>query len=374
MASQHICLLVGERSGDRHGAGLIQALQGCGDYRFSGLGGPQMKKLAPSVEDWVEEAAVVGLVEVLKKYGFFRRRFAAILQQILLEKPDAVVLIDYPGFNLRLAKALRDAKFGGKILYYISPQVWAWHRSRIPKMAQWLDLMLCIFPFEKKLYEGYGLKTEFTGHPLVAWHRAQDQGQVRVAHRVGLFPGSRRREIAKVFTPMLEAVRQLQATLPPGTEFVASAASPKLQKLMAEQLAQFPGLPVTIEVGTVYDMMRTCTVGAVASGTATLEASILGLPYVLVYKVAWPTYVIGKQLIKVPYLGMINILAGQQVVPELIQGDCNGSKIAAGLTELMQNESARHQQLQLAKETIAQLGQTDAYLQAAKAVQGVLTS
>jgi lipid-A-disaccharide synthase len=371
-AGSSLYIVVGERSGDRHGAGLIQSLHQLNpSIQIHGLGGPQMRILAPNIDDWVEEAAVVGLVEVLRKYRFFKKRFAETLAQILSTQPTAVVLIDYPGFNLRLAEALRKAKFTGKILYYISPQVWAWHRSRIPKMAKWLDLMLCIFPFEKDLYLGYGLNTEFTGHPLVAWHRAQDAGQIRQTKLVGLFPGSRRREITKVFTPMLEAAKIMHLA-DPELKFKASAASEKLAVLMREQLTAFPRLEIDIEVGTVYQLMRTCTVGVVASGTATLEAAILGLPYVLVYKVAWPTYLVGKQLIKVPFLGMVNILAGKQIIPELIQSACEGKKIATNLLELLSNPDSRHSQLQQAAEVITGLGDQDAYAKAAKSVKSML--
>ncbi len=366
-----IYFLVGERSGDRHGSGLMAGLlaQASGEaITFRGLGGPEMHGISPKIVDWIEEAAVVGLVEVLKNYRFFRQRLTATIQDILTTKPDAVVLIDYPGFNLRLAEALRDGGYRGKILYYISPQVWAWHRSRIPKMARWLDLMLCIFPFEKALYQGYGLRTEFTGHPLVAWHRAQDAGQVRRTNLVGLFPGSRRREIGKIFTPMLQAAAELRARQP-DLEFAASAASPKLAALMEEKLAVFPGLPVRIETGTVYTLMRTCTVGVVASGTATLEATILGLPYVLVYKVAWPTYVIGRQVIRVPHLGMANILAGKEIVPELLQNQCTGPNIAVALEKLITDPEAKARQLAEGAAVVAKLGgEQDAYRTAAKVV------
>ena len=166
------CFLIsGELSGDTHGAALMESLRTLdqGEISFAGLGGPQMRAAAGgnSMINWIDEAAVVGLWEVLKNYGYFKRRFAETLEAVRTFKPDVVVLIDYPGFNLRMAKALREGGYAGKIAYYISPQVWAWNRKRIPVMARLLDLMLCIFPFEKPLYENSGLLTEFAGHPLV---------------------------------------------------------------------------------------------------------------------------------------------------------------------------------------------------------------
>ena len=162
-------LVAGEVSGDTHGAALLSALRvRRPELAFHGRGGPKMRAIAgDSLEDWTGEAAVLGLWEVLKKYPYFRAQFAKVLAEIERLKPDAVVLIDYPGFNLRLAAELRRRQLPLKIIYYISPQVWAWHRGRIPRMARWLDLMICIFPFEPALYEPAGLRSVFAGHPLV---------------------------------------------------------------------------------------------------------------------------------------------------------------------------------------------------------------
>jgi lipid-A-disaccharide synthase len=327
-------LLSGERSGDRHGAGVMEEIRAMRpDAEFHGLGGAEMHTLSPHVTDWVEEAGVVGLVEVLKKYGWFKKKFAETLARITDLKPDAVVLIDYPGFNLRLAKALRQQGFAGKIIYYISPQVWAWHRSRIPKMGKLLDLMLCIFPFEKELYQSSGLRTEFTGHPLVEYHRARLLNVTREPDLIGLFPGSRRREIAKHFPVLLQAAQRMKAERP-ALRFVASAASEKLAAIMRDMLAQHPVADLTIETGTAAALMQRVCCGAVASGTATLEAAILGLPYCLIYKVNAGTYMMGKMLIRVPFLGIVNILAGREVVKELIQRECSPAKVATELLRL----------------------------------------
>ncbi len=333
-------MVAGERSGDRHGAGLLEEMEAIEQgIKVHGLGGVELRSMASGVEDWVEEAGVVGLVEVLKKYGWFRRKFAATLSEIAALKPDAVILIDYPGFNLRLAKALKLAGYPGRIIYYISPQVWAWHRGRIPKMAAILDLMICIFPFEKSLYEGCGLRTEFGGHPLVEYHRKRISGVPRDPLLVGLFPGSRRREIVRHMRPLLDAARRMQAANP-ALRFVVSAASEQLAALMDVEVraADIPGL--SIETGTVYSLMERVSCGAVASGTATLEAAIYGLPHCLIYKVNTGTYVAGRLLVKVPWLGIVNILAGREIVRELIQSRCTGSDIAAELTRLRGEDAA----------------------------------
>lgn len=364
--------VAGERSGDRHGAGLMEELLAREpDIRLEGLGGAEMRVLSAGITDWVEEAGVVGIVEVLRKYGWFKQKFDETLQRILALKPDAVILIDYPGFNLRMAKALREARFPGKIMYYISPQVWAWHRSRIPKMAEWLDLMICIFPFEKELYEGYGLHTEFGGHPLVEYHQSRRLGLTRDPGLIGLFPGSRRREVTKLFPILLEAARLMQAA-DPSLRFVVSAASEKLAAIMRSHLETRPLPGLTIETGTVHTLMQQVCCGAVASGTATLEAAIHGLPYCLVYKVAWGTWLFAKAVIRVPWLGMVNLLAKREVVRELIQLDCTPRRIAAELTRLHTSPQVRLDLQQELAGVIAGLSGEAAYQRATEAILGHL--
>ncbi|MEM1296385.1 MAG: lipid-A-disaccharide synthase, partial [Verrucomicrobiota bacterium] len=221
-------LISGEVSGDTHGAELIASLRGGTESaHFTGLGGPRMKGEAPDVTDWLDEAAVLGLWEVAKKYSYFSKKMDQTLEEILELKPDVLVLIDYPGFNLRLAKALRQRSYKGKIAYYISPQVWAWKRGRIKEMAKTLDLMLCIFPFEKELYEMSGLHTEFVGHPLIDELAEKRIDTKRDAHLVGLFPGSRNREVQALFPIMLETAKILHEKWPK-LQFVTAAVNPSM--------------------------------------------------------------------------------------------------------------------------------------------------
>ncbi|MDQ2919145.1 MAG: lipid-A-disaccharide synthase, partial [Verrucomicrobiota bacterium] len=193
--SSRFYFVAGEASGDSHGAALMRALRELNpDAQFPGRGGPRMKEIAGTdFIDWSEHSAVLGLWEVLKQYGYFRKEFRATIAQISAAKPDAVVLIDYPGFNLRLARALRAKLPQLKIIYYISPQVWAWNRGRIPQMAKYLDLMLCIFPFEAELYNESGLRTIFVGHPIMETLNAARKNETRDPDLIGLFPGSRMR-------------------------------------------------------------------------------------------------------------------------------------------------------------------------------------
>ncbi len=361
-------LVSGERSGDRHGAGVMEEIRALNPGAvFHGLGGAEMHALCPAITDWVEEAGVVGLVEVIKKYGWFKKRFAETLQRIAEIKPDAVVLIDYPGFNLRLAKTLRQRGYPGKVIYYISPQVWAWHRGRIPQMGKILDLMICIFPFEKDLYEGCGLHTIFAGHPLVEYHRSRRLAISREPGLIGLFPGSRHREISRHFPVLLQAAQRIKIERP-ALKFAASAASEKLASVMRAMAAENPVADLTIETGTAAALMQRVACGAIASGTATLEAAIHELPYCLIYKVSPGTYVAGKLLIRVPWLGIVNILAGREVVKEFIQGRCSPEKIAGELLRLSDNSQARTALAGELRAVVDNLSGDGAYGKAAAAV------
>jgi lipid-A-disaccharide synthase len=287
-----IYFVAGEASADNHGAALMRALkQRDAALRFAGRGGPQMKAIAgDSFDDWMGESAVLGLWEVIKKYGYFRTKFRETIAEISRLKPDAVVLIDYPGFNLRLAAALARRSTGTKIIYYISPQVWAWHRSRIARMARSIDLMLCIFPFEVDLYNQSGLRTKFVGHPMIDRLGAAKTDEVRQQDLIGLFPGSRQREIQKIFPIVLQAAQILRARHPE-LRFQVAAASSELAKTMDQMVAASNArlLPIQISSGNAAGLMQRAAVGIVASGSATLEAAYFKMPFVLIYKVAWLT-------------------------------------------------------------------------------------
>jgi len=376
--SLKIFILSGEASGDTYGAALIQALRlQVPTISFIGAGGPKMQAavlesqakdseitsggessrlLSPAYfekslmhshhpmqafDHWMEESAVVGLTEVLKKYGYFRRKFSQFLQELREEKPEAIILIDYPGFNLRLAKAIRRQKLPIKIFYYISPQVWAWKKNRIPKMARLLDLMICIFPFEKELYESSGLPTIFVGHPLVETIMAsknQTTPLLREKNLLGLFPGSREREVRRLFPVMMLAFQEMIKS-EPHLCAQAAAATPKLAAIM-KSMIQKANLPISITIGKAPELMQRATFGLVCSGTATLEAACYGLPYLLVYKVAWLTYIVGKTLIRVPFLGIINILAGRLIVREFIQKEATPKTLAEEALTYLKNPQA----------------------------------
>src|SRR6266481_6266857 len=396
--------VAGEASGDNHGAELMRSLRQCdADLNFLGRGGPQMKAIAgEQFVNWIDDAAIVGLWEVIKNYGFFREKFRETLAEIEKSKPDAVVLIDYPGFNLRLARALRrnpgsepvrpadvapddsasnmpaghtDEKTSVfrrkivKIIYYISPQVWAWHRGRIKKMARFLDLMLCIFPFEAELYNRSGLRTVFVGHPMVERLRARKLDIERDPNLIGLFPGSRRREVRKIFPILIETAHELHKQRA-NLRFEVAAASEALANEISDTLADAhvrEGLFRVITDETAATMQR-ASLGIVASGSATLEAAYFRLAYALIYKVAWPTYLAARLVVNVKYLGMPNVLANKEVVPEFIQHRAKANTIVKAVLRLINDPGARDRMISEFDQIVAKLGEGGASEKAARAI------
>ncbi|MGB8168955.1 MAG: lipid-A-disaccharide synthase [Chthoniobacteraceae bacterium] len=369
-----IYFVAGEASGDARGAELMRALrQRHTALEFHGAGGHEMKSLAGGdFLDWAGEA-VVGLWDVLKKYGYFKAQFDRMLAEIERLSPAAVIFIDYPGFNLRLAKAVKKRCPAVRTIFYISPQVWAWHRSRIPKMARYLDVMLCIFPFEKPLYEASGLHTVFVGHPMLDSLEAKRIDEPREPGLVGLFPGSRGKEVRRIFPVMIEAAENIRRQRP-DTRFEAAAASHELADEMLAHLRK-AGRDETfcaVRVRSSHELMQRAEVGMVCSGTATLEAAFFGLPLCVIYKVAWLTYVVGKRLVRVPFLGMPNVLAGREIAREFLQHAATGEAIGAEMLRLLRDPAAGAALEQDLAEVIRGLGSHGAARRAAEAVAETL--
>jgi lipid-A-disaccharide synthase len=373
--SKRLYVVAGELSGDAHGAGMLRALKRMVPaLEIRGVGGPQMAAVAgPGLHDWVEDAAVMGVWEVLKRYGWFKRRFAEMLAALKEFRPDVLVLIDYPGFNLRFAEAVKRECPETRLVYYISPQVWAWHKGRIPKMARLLDEMLCLFPFERPLFQNAGLKTTFVGHPLVdelEEHRLS--APARDDTLVGLFPGSREREVARLFPMMIETAARLKAWRA-DLRFEVPAASPNLAAQIRGLLEQADaaGL-IDVDTGSSHSLMQRAACGVIASGTATLEAAYYGLPYCLVYRVAPLTYVLGRLLVKIKHIGLVNILAGGEVVREYIQGAANPDAVTGELRRLLESPENRSALSARLLETASMLGGSGTHERAAQAVAGWL--
>jgi len=398
MPGATVYCVAGERSGDNHGAALLQALRALApEMQFAGRGGPKMRAFAGgNFRDWIDDTAVVGLWEVIRRYPFFRKQFQATISEIDAVRPGAVVLIDYPGFNLRLAHALHVKFPDLKIIYYISPQVWAWNQRRVSQMAQSVDLMLCIFPFEPELYMASGLRAIFVGHPMMSvipssssnipsgiersrnetlkaasadsLAPGQDDASARDDKLVGLFPGSREREVKKIFPVMRQAAVEL-SDQDPDLRFVVSAASETLAELIrADLYGKHATEKFSIVTGNARSVMARVNTGMVASGTATLEAALSELPFVLIYRVAWLTYLAARLVVKVKYLGMPNVLANREIVPEFIQHKAKPRAIAAAVAHLLANKTERARMLADFANVGRKLGRGEASANAAEAI------
>ena len=371
---QILYVVAGEESGDARGSEVLSALKELlPELEIVGAGGPRIAKLATGpFMDWSGEA-VVGFWDVIKKYGYFKTQMDRMIAEIGRIQPEAVLFIDYPGFNLRLARQVKARHPAMKTLFYISPQVWAWNRGRIPKMAKFLDRMLCIFPFEKALYEASGLRTEFVGHPMLDSLAKLRSGVERRDQLVGLFPGSRDREVKRLFPVMLEAAGLLRAARP-DLEFEAPAANARLAGWMKEHMASRGYDPGFCKVGLdrFYGLAQEATVGMVCSGTATLESAFFGLPMLIAYKVSWLTWVVGRALVKLPHIGMPNVLAGREIVPELLQATASPERLAAAVGELLDKPAARLAQQAAFASVISGLGSCGAAARAADAVARAL--
>src|SRR6266704_47192 len=371
MKSKTIYFVAGEVSADNHAAALMRSLREFDtDFTLIGRGGPQMRAVAgEQFKNWIASAAVLGLWEVIRKYGYFRGQFRETLKEIEESEPDAVVLIDYPGFNLRLARALRKQSPQAKIIYYISPQVWAWNRGRIKKMARFLDLVLCIFPFEAELYNESGLRAVFVGHPVIERLETERIYTKRDPDLIGLFPGSRLREVRKIFPLLLEAANLLKRRKP-SLRFEVGASSPELASETQKMIdSKSPDRQmIHIKVGETAAIMQRAFAGIVASGSATLEAAYFRLPFVLIYKVAWPTYLAARLVVTVKYLGMPNVLANKEVVPEFIQHQARPKAIAQAVLRLLSNRTARERMISEFDAIVPKLGEGGASAKAARTI------
>lgn len=337
-------IVAGEASGDIYGADLVcEAHRLDPELHFLGIGGRRMREAG--VETLVDSAdmAVVGLVEVLKHFDVISAAFLK-LKKILREDPPALlILIDYPGFNLRLAKVARRA--GVKVLYYVSPQIWAWRRGRVKKIARLVDHMAVILPFEAAFYERAGVPVTFVGHPLldmvqVSMSREQAAasfGLDPTRRIVGLFPGSRKNEIERLLPVIIDSARVLEKQLP-GIQFVVPIASTLNQADLAPHFLA-AGIDVTFTHERIHDLIRACDAVISVSGTVTLEVALIGTPMVIIYKLSPLTYLLAKRLVKIEHIGLCNIIAGETVVRELIQHEANPTLIAAEMEKILGDES-----------------------------------
>ena len=341
--SKHLMIIAGEASGDMHGAHLVEEIKKLNpNITFSGLGGQNMQASGVELYTDMTKLAVVGLIEVLKHYNRFKEIFNLVLEKARTTRPTAVILIDYPGFNLRLAAELK--KMDIKVIYYISPQVWAWKESRVKQIKKVVDRMLVLFPFEKEFYAKRGMDVDFVGHPLVDTVKVttpckellRNAGLSTQKLTIGILPGSRQKEVETLLPEMLKAA-ELLTEEHPRLQFLLSKA-PTIKEETINKFLTNPKLPVVVMDQSSYDVTNASHICMVASGTATLETAILETPMVIVYKTSFLTWLIAKLLIKIPNIGLVNIVAKTQIVPECVQFQATGKHIATQLTQIFTNE------------------------------------
>ena len=363
-------VVAGEMSGDVHAAGLLEALRELKpglDVR--GVGGPKMQAVVgESIHDWLDQAAVMGIVEVLKHYRFFKRSFDRMLAEVKEMRPDVLLLVDYPGFNFRFAAAVRRELPETRIVQYVCPQVWAWKKGRIPKMVELFDEVLCLLPFEPKIFADTDLKASFVGHPLVDELEEARIDVSRDKDLVALIPGSRRPEIEKLFPMMLETAKRLSSGRPE-LRFAVPAANSKLRRRI-EELAEEARIGEILDIldGGAHELMQRASCGVVASGTATVEAAYYDLPYCLVYRLAWPTYLVAKMVVTIEHAGLVNILAGEEVVEEFIQSEADPCHVGRALERFLDEPETVIALQKRLQETTAKLGGTGSLRRAAESV------
>ncbi len=371
-------LVAGEASGDMHGANLVKELKKLNsNLTFSGLGGNKMKDAGVELYHDMTKLAVVGFFEVLKHYPEIKSCFSYFLKKIDELKPEMVVLIDYPGFNLRLAKEINKRKI--KVIYYISPQLWAWKKNRIKLVQKYVDKMLVIFEFEKDFYAQYNINASFVGHPLmegVLVDKPKEEflksvGLKEYKYTIGLLPGSRQKEIENLLPLMLDAAELINKKFPM-IQFVIVKA-PTVARKLIEKYAKSYKIPYAISTENQYNAINACDICMVASGTATLETAILEKPMVIVYKTSTLTWALAKLFVTIPDIGLVNVVARRRIVPELIQFEAKPSNILKELEMFITDEdwaSTTKLELNKVKNSLGLLGANE---NAAREVLNILS-
>ncbi|TFG38214.1 MAG: lipid-A-disaccharide synthase, partial [Syntrophobacterales bacterium] len=340
-----IMIVAGEASGDLHGSNLVKAMQSIdSSINFYGVGGEKLKEAGVDIIADSSDMAVVGITEVVSKLGFILEVRRKLKKSIKEDRPDLLILIDYPDFNISLAKTAK--KNNVRVFYYISPQVWAWRRKRINDLANCVDRMAVILPFEKEVYDRVDLDVTFVGHPLLdAVKRTRSKEEVFKTYglkpdriTVAILPGSRESEVTRLLPEMLGAAGILKKKIP-SIQFVLPLANTLPIELISD-IAGHYAVDVTIVQNTsIYDVVGESDMAMVASGTATLEMALLEIPMIIVYKVSPFTYCAGRIFIDVEHIGLVNIIAGKRVVPELIQGDATAEKIAEEMLAILSDKT-----------------------------------
>jgi lipid-A-disaccharide synthase len=369
-----LLLSAGEASGDMYAAQLATALRARLDVELFGMGGPQMRAAGVDVVMDYEEVAVVGITEIVKHLPSLLKAMECIVAEAQKRKPALAILTDFPGFHLRLARKLKPQ--GIRNVYYICPQFWAWRPWRVNLIRRRFAKALCIFPFEKEFFSKAGVSTEFIGHPLVGTVTAtKNRRQFCESHDlapgtalVTVLPGSRTSELEHHMPVLQESCARIHARVP--TQFVIAAAHAKDTEML--RTGWPAGLKVRVVVGETYDVLAAADAAIVSSGTATVEAALLDVPMVVVYRVSPLTATLAKPLVRTRYFAMVNLIADKQAVPELVQDDFTPGKVASEIVRLLQEPNARASMRAELAEVRRRLGPPGAAERAAETIAGLL--
>lgn len=360
-------IVTGETSGDHHGASVVAALKKIDPaVDVYGIGGDTLAREGTELISHSKDLAVVGILEVLANLGKIWNAYTNVKKTITERPPDLVLLIDYPDFNLHVAKFAK--KHNVPVLYYISPQIWAWRQGRAKKIARMVDKMAVIFPFEVPFYKNVGMDVQFVGHPLKDLHLTlTDRSEARRQFGletggpiIGLLPGSRKGEVDRLLPVILDAAVLIKREIP-NADFVLPLA-PRLDMEAVETLIRSRNIPVRVVTDQFYQVVDLCDLALVASGTATLETAFMEKPMVILYHVSPITYMIGSMLVNVDCVGMANIVAGKRIVPELIQHHATPARIAAEALRILKDPERMRsitQELSKIKDRLGEPGAAD---------------
>ena len=365
-----IFLVAGESSGDIHGANLVRALLALAPGTIcEGLGGHRMAEAGMTLRFDLAERAIMGFTEVVKSFPMIRRLFRDTVAHLEKTRPDALVLIDYPGFNIRLAQKAR--KLNIPVIYYISPQIWAWKKRRLHTIAKVVDKMLTILPFEESLYRSAGVDCCYVGHPLLDQiAETPIQGEFKGECIIGLLPGSREQEIGRIFPVMAQVAQGIHAAHPNARFLVPCVDATRERQVRALITNQALPADCVIEpvLGKSYEILSAARFCLVASGTATLETALFGIPMAILYRMSPLSYQIAKRLVQIKYIGLANILAGRGIVPEFIQDDVSVSKVLPVALNLIADSPERQYMIDNLAQLKLMMGAPGASERAARAV------
>jgi len=369
-------IVAGEASGDKHGAKLVAALRALRHdlpFEFFGAGGDEMRQAGVETLVDAREVAIMGALEVARAMPKFLRVFRRLSDAANQRRPQLVVLIDWPEFNLRLARRLK--RDGHRVVYYISPQIWAWRSYRVHAVKRYVEKMLVILPFEKDYYERAGVEVDYVGHPLLDSVRVTaTREEFRALHGldpsnpvVALLPGSRHSEMKYILPPMVEAARLLNRSHPQ-FQFILPLARTFEPNAIASQIGQIGSMKPRVIEHDTYNAVAAADLAVVASGTATLETAIIGSPLIVVYRASQLNWRIFRPLINTPFVGMPNLIAGKEIAPELLQDDLNGEKLAKLIVEFLGDPARLRRSREDLAEVRKKLGEANASERAANRI------